>query len=176
MKNFRCLLFLSGAILLSNTGFAVGHDGVVNISGAITDNTCTVSPDSTDFTVKLGSVPSKQFYQAGDGTRYEPFTIHLEKCSGTVSGITVSFSGPKDNLNTDLLAIPSGTGIASGIGVGIYNQDKSLIPVGSNSIQTTLTPNQSSVSIYFYARYIADGGVVTPGIANTSATFTLTYS
>lgn len=176
MKNFHLSKFLCCTMLFSIAPFSLAHDGIVNISGTITDNTCTVSPDSKDFTVKMGNVPSKQFYQAGDGTRYEPFFIHLEKCGGAASGVTVSFSGPKDNRNSDLLAIPSGNGNASGMGIGIYNQDKSLIPIGSNSIQTKLTPNQPSVSISFYARYIADGGVVTTGTANAAATFTLTYA
>lgn len=176
MKYLRRSLFLGSALLMSIASNANAHDGTVNISGTITDNTCTVSPDSKDFTVTMGNVASKQFYQAGDGTRYEPFTIHLEKCGGAANGVTVAFSGTKDSRNTDLLAIPSGTGVASGMGIGIYNQDKSLIPVGSDSVQTKLTPNQASVSIVFYARYIADGGAVTAGTANASATFTLTYA
>lgn len=169
-------LILGSALLVSISLNANAHDGTVNISGTITDNTCTVSPDSTDFTVTMGNVASKQFKQAGDGSRYEHFSINLEKCGDVASGVTATFNGAKDSQNTDLLAIPSVTGGASGMGIAIYNQDKSLIPLGKDSMQMALTPNQASVSIGFYARYIADGGEVTTGTANASATFILTYA
>ncbi|MCP2006222.1 UNVERIFIED_ORG: type 1 fimbria pilin [Buttiauxella agrestis ATCC 33320] len=152
------------------------HDGQVNITGTITDNTCVVSPDSLDFTVVMGNVPAKQFFQTGDGTRYEPFAIYLEKCGGAASGVTVSFQGQLDKLNPDLLALTGGSGYASGMGVGIYNQDKTLIPVGNESEQIRLTADQGAVKMNFYARYIADGAAVAAGMANASATFMLTYA
>lgn len=177
MKNLRYQYLLLGSILLvSIVGNANAHDGAINISGTIIDKTCTVSPDSTNFTVTLGNIPSKQLERKGDGSRYEFFSINLEKCGADASGVTVAFNGPKDSQNADLLALSSVEGGASGMGIGIYNQDKSLIPVGSDSVPIALMPNQASVSIGFYARYISDGGDVNTGIANASATFTLTYA
>ncbi|EMD9804507.1 fimbrial protein, partial [Salmonella enterica] len=37
------------------------------------------------------------------------------------------------------------------------------------------SPGQASAHLQFYARYLADGGAVTPGDANASATFILAY-
>ncbi|HCM7229829.1 TPA: fimbrial protein [Klebsiella aerogenes] len=170
----RCVC--GGVLLALTAGVVQAHDGQVNISGLITDNTCSVSPDSKDFTVEMGNVSARTFYQAGGGTRYEPFAIHLEKCGGAASGITVTFDGPTDALNPDLLALNGGTDYATGIGVAIYNQDKTLIPVGKESEQAPLTPNQEEATLSFYANYIADGGNVTAGTANASATFMLTYA
>lgn len=168
---------LSGALMLIlQSTPTLAHDGTINITGNITDNTCTVSPDSQNFTVDMGNVASKQFYQAGDATNYQPFDIYLEKCGAAASGVTVSFTGPTDSLNPDLLQLNGGTSAASGIGLGIYNQDKSLISIGKESEQTTLTPNEATVTLSFYARYVADGASVTAGAANTSATFKLTYA
>ncbi|MDY1038702.1 fimbrial protein [Lelliottia sp. CFBP8978] len=150
--------------------------GTVQITGTITGKSCTVSPESSDFTVEMGNVSSKDFARAGDGTRYEPFVINLEKCGGSASGVTVSFQGNQNSLNRDLLALDGGTGYAAGMGVGIYNADKSLIPLGEESGLAKLTPNQMAVKINFYARYIADGAKVSPGNANASATFMLTYA
>lgn len=163
-------------VLAGSAQAASGHAGTVYVTGTITDNTCTVSPDSTNFTVEMGNVASKTFYNPGDGTRYEPFAINLEKCGGAASGVTVSFKGPSDSLNPDLLALNGGAGYATGMGIGIYNPDKSLIPMGKESEQTKLTPNQPSAKLSFYARYIADGAKVTTGTANASATFMLTYA
>ncbi|MBV8044837.1 fimbrial protein [Pluralibacter sp.] len=152
------------------------HQGTVYITGTITDNTCAVSPDSKNLTVPMGDVSSKQFAQAGDGSRYELFAINLEKCGGAASGVTVHFEGASNGKNPDLLALTGGAGYATGIGVGIYNQDKSLIPMGKESENTPLAPNQATATLNFYARYIADGDSVAAGTANASTTFVLTYA
>ena len=160
-------------------GLAFGvqaHEGTVYVTGVINDNTCVVSPDSIYFTLEMGNIASKQFYRAGDGTRYEPFTINLEDCGGEASGVTVSFHGRADSLNQDLLALNGGDGYATGMGIGIYNADKSMIPLGKESEQTVLSPDQIAVKLNFYARYIADGAKVTTGTANASAVFMLTYA
>ncbi|HDD2110464.1 TPA: fimbrial protein, partial [Salmonella enterica] len=49
------------------------------------------------------------------------------------------------------------------------------IPLGQESDVVTLSPGQASAHLQFYARYLADGGAVTPGDANASATFILAY-
>lgn len=84
-------------------------------------------------------------------------------------------SGAADSRNTDLLALTAGESDASGIGIALYDQNKTLIPLGQESDVVTLSPGQASAHLQFYARYLADGGAVTPGDANASATFILAY-
>lgn len=152
------------------------HDGRVNITGVINDNTCTLSPDSQSFTVKLGNVSNRQFYRAGDGSAWQAFTLDLRNCGSTASGVTVSFSGQTDRFNADLLALDGGADSASGVGIAIYNADKTPIALGDMSELLALLPGESSVQLRFYARYVADGGVVSAGEANATATFILTYA
>lgn len=152
------------------------HDGRVYVTGSITDNTCTLSPDSENITVDMGSVSNRQFYQAGAGAAYQSFSINLENCGSTASGVTVSFSGAADSLNPDLLALAAGAGNASGVGIAFYNNDKSAIPLGDNSQMQALIGGQSVAHLNFYARYVADGNAVSAGAANASATFILTYA
>lgn len=152
------------------------HDGRVNITGVINDNTCTLSPDSHNFTVKLGSVSNRQFYHAGDGSAWQAFTLDLQNCGSTASGVTVSFSGQTDRFNADLLALDGGADSASGVGIAIYNADKTPIALGDMSELLALLPGESSVQLRFYARYVADGSVVSAGEANATATFILTYA
>jgi len=146
---------------------AQAHAGRVYVTGSITDNTCTLTPDSETITVDMGSVSSRQFYQAGAGADWQPFTINLENCGSTVSGVSVSFSGAADSQSPDLLA---------GVGVALYNKNKSPIPLGENSQIQVLIPGQQSAHLNFYARYVADGSTVAAGTANASATFILTYA
>lgn len=156
-------------------GKAGAHDGRVYVTGSITDNTCTLSPDSENIDVDMGSVSNRQFYQAGDGSAWQSFTINLQNCGSTASGVTVSFSGTADGRNTDLLALTEGADDASGIGIGLYDKDKNLIPLGQESEVMALTSGQASANLQFYARYIADGSKVVAGTANASATFILAY-
>lgn len=151
------------------------HDGRVYVSGTITDNTCSLSPDSENINVSMGAVSLRQFYRAGDGSAWQPFAIDLQNCGSTASGVTVSFSGTADSGNTALLALTAGDSGASGIGIALYDQNKTLIPLGQESDVVTLTPGQASAHLQFYARYLADGGAVAPGNANASATFILAY-
>jgi type 1 fimbria pilin len=175
MKRGYCLL---SAVLVTCLWqpLSRAHDGTVNVTGSITDNTCTVSPDSKTLTVAMGTVSSKSFSRVGDGTAYQPFSIVLEKCGGAASRVSVTFAGTPDSQNSTLLALTGGEGYASGMAVGIYDRDKKFIPLNSPGEETGLTENQPSVTLDFYARYVASGTSVTPGLANAAGTFMLTYA
>lgn len=149
-------------MLLAASGVQA-HDGRVYVSGTITDNTCSLSPGSENINVAMGAVSQRQFYRAGDGSAWQPFAIDLQNCGSTASGVTVSFSGAADSRNTDLLALTAGESDASGIGIALYDQNKTLIPLGQESDVVTLSPGQASAHLQFYARYLADGGAVRPG-------------
>lgn len=165
---------LALAALWSVNGEA--HDGTVNVTGTIVDKTCAVSADSKNLLVSFGDVSSKTFARAGDGSRYEPFTLNLEHCGSAATHVTVTFNGNPDSHNTDLLALTPAEGGATGVAVGLYDSDKDLIPLGQPGGGGQLTPNQASVAINFYARYLATGEAVSAGPANASATFMLNYA
>ncbi|MDA3131349.1 fimbrial protein [Atlantibacter subterranea] len=164
-----------GYVVLILSNAALAHDGTVYVTGKINDTTCVVAPGSKNFTVDLGSVASKQFNNS-DGAGFTPFAINLENCGAAARSVTVQYSGTPDSKNTQLLALTSDASSAAGVGVGIYNQNKSLIPLGDESLAFPLTPNQATATLNFYARYVTNGAPVTPGNANTSATFVLNYA
>lgn len=164
------------SLLSLSAAYGAGHDGTVNITGTIVDKTCAVSADSTTLLVKFGNVSSKTFARAGDGTRYEPFTINLEKCGAGASNVTVTFSGNADDHNPDLLALTPDVGVATGMAIALYDREKNLIPLDQPGGGTDLIPNQASVALIFYARYLANGETVSSGPANASATFMLNYA
>lgn len=170
----RPLAGLSLLILWEPSGFA--HDGTVNVTGSIIDKTCVVSADSTNLLVTFGDVSSKTFARPGDGSRYEPFTINLERCGAGASNVTVTFTGNVDSRNPALLALTPVTGGASGVAIAIYDREKNFLSLGQPGNGTDLIPNQASVMLKFYARYIANGEAVSAGPANSSATFMLNYA
>lgn len=166
---------LCGIGMLLAASAVQAHDGRVYVSGTITDNTCSLSPGSENINVSMGAVSQRQFYRVGDGSAWQSFAIDLQNCGSTASGVTVSFSGAADSRNMDLLALTAGESDASGIGIALYDLNKTLIPLGQKSDVTTLSPGQAAAHLQFYARYLADGGVVATGDANASATFILAY-
>lgn len=105
-------LYLCWGLALAASG-ALAHDGRVYVTGTITDNTCTLSPDSENIQVDMGTVSNRQFYQAGAGAEWQPFSITLQNCGSTASGVTVSFSGTSDPQDGDLFAVNTGADTAS---------------------------------------------------------------
>ncbi|MGL4726515.1 MAG: fimbrial protein [Scandinavium sp.] len=174
--NLKALLLvaISGCLSLSATAHAAG--GTINVAGHILDNTCVVAVDSENITVKLGDVASKDLSEAGKTSLPQAFTINLEKCGGSASNVSVSFEGTPDANNTDLLAIAAGAGNASGIGIALYDQSNSLIPINTVGESTKLIPDQATVALLFYANFMANGQPVIAGTATASATFTLHYA
>ena len=165
-------LFFCCGLLLAVNG-ALAHDGRVYVTGTITDNTCTLSPDSENIQVDMGTVSNRQFYQAG--AEWQPFSITLQNCGSTASGVTVSFSGTSDSQSGDLFALDSGANAASGIGIALYDKNKQQVAPGAQSDVLALTAGAASERLQFYARYVADGAPVAPGVADASATFVLSY-
>ncbi|MEX9251681.1 fimbrial protein [Pseudenterobacter timonensis] len=176
MKNFLTIIFTALFLVPLLSARTLAHDGTIYINGVIHKKTCTIAPDSQNLTVKMDSVQSKYFTQPGMGADYQPFAINVENCAGTEESVSITFDGTPDTANPDLLTLIGGEGYATGIGVGIYNQDKSQISVGSKSQAALVTPHQGDVTLHFYARYVATSSDVTTGTANATTTFILNYA
>lgn len=169
-----CMVVAVAGILSGSTAFAA--DGQVNITGNILSNSCSVSVGDINKTVNLGSVASKQFTGVGSSSGPYPFNITLEDCGPTASGVAVTFSGVANSVNNQLLATDNISGAATGVAVGILDYaSEALIPINTASPIYTLTPNQTSAVLHFYARYTAVANLVTAGTANATATFQMNY-
>lgn len=151
------------------------HDGTVNISGTIQDNTCELAPDSQNKSIDMGTFAASQFRRSGDFSPTKKFTLNLQNCGPAASGAKVSFSGTANTQNNKLFAIDSDEGGASGIALGIYDVDGKLIQPGDMSKDIILKPGQSSVSMVFYANYVATQDEVKPGNANVLVSFSVKY-
>jgi type 1 fimbria pilin len=156
-------------------GSVLAHDGTINVTGAIMVNTCVVSADSTALTLKMGTVSKRQFSQVGGGSAYQQFTIHLEGCGNAARQVSVTFTGTADATNPQLLAIDSNADSTQGIAIALYDRNKVFIPLNDASQKSPLEANQLSVTLPFYARFLANGGEVHSGIAQSAATFSLSY-
>ncbi len=171
------LLFIGASVL---PGAVRAHDLTVNLAGSIQNNTCSVAADSVNKPVSMGNVDSRLFIHSGDAASPVRFTLNLENCGDATSGVAVELNGAVDPNNMKLLGLDKGEGNAVGVGIAILDDDSKLIPINSTSkiypMPTSINGNPpTSMSMVFYAEYMANGSTVQAGNANASATFTLAY-
>ncbi|AJZ89330.1 Long polar fimbria protein A [Beauveria bassiana D1-5] len=171
-KNIIALAILAGSAVGS---VAQAADGTINFTGTITDTACTVSTATKNQTVPLGTVSRTAFAAAGDTAAPTKFSIVLQNCPTTVSNANIRFDGPIDSANSNLLALTAGTGIATGVGVGIYEQDAhTLIPIATPSATKALSSTVDT-QFDFIAKYVSTSATVTQGPANAATNFTISY-
>ncbi|EOZ1942978.1 fimbrial protein, partial [Shigella dysenteriae] len=104
-----------------------------------------------------------------------PFVIHLRECSTVVSErVGVAFHGVADGKNPDVLSVGEGPGIATNIGVALFDDEGNLVPINRPPVNWKRLYS-GSTSLHFIAKYRATGRWVTGGIANAQAWFSLTY-
>ncbi|HBR1081298.1 TPA: fimbrial protein [Klebsiella quasipneumoniae subsp. quasipneumoniae] len=164
---------LSACFLLV-AGSAVAADGTIHFTGSISDQTCTVDSGSQSLNVDLGKV-AQTALDGGAGMKAAPtrFTLSLSGCPDTVSGANVKFDGTTDGVNQNLLALDSGTGIATGVGIEIADKNGAAIPLHTASAEYPLA--EGSNTLDFVARYVSTGTAVTTGTANATSQFTIIY-
>ena len=159
-----------------------GAGGVVKFTGEITDVSCNVTSVTKDQTIDLGKW-ARSYFDSQEETTQTPFSIEVENCPTSVKKVAVFFDGDKDSSDNKLLQVTGGEGAATGIGIELYNEDKSTqIPVGSISKAVNVTQGSGegndggSAKLNFYANYKADGSTVTTGKANGVTNFLMVYN
>ncbi|HAW0893084.1 TPA: type 1 fimbrial protein subunit FimA [Escherichia coli] len=178
--------FISSTITIAVTLFAAANvyaavttsGGVIHFEGELINAACTVNTESADQVVSLGQYRTDLFNSVGATSASIPFTIELNDCDATIAATAaVAFSGQADGNNDDLLAIVSGTNVATATGVGIEildNTSKTLKPDGTvfSEAQDLITGTNI---LHFSARYMGTGLSATAGQANADATFIMQY-
>ncbi|NUU66246.1 fimbrial protein [Enterobacteriaceae bacterium BIT-l23] len=165
--------YCSAALLLLFASRAVAYDVLVSVTGTIIGNTCTVAVNSENIEVDLGVTAINQFRSIGDtGNFIAPFTINLEECGPTFSGVRVMFSATPDDENNDV--VKNSAGDAAGLGIQLLDAQQKPLALNSQSPVYGLA-QQSSVAMTFYARPIATQQSVAPGTLSATATYTLEY-
>lgn len=171
-RNLAGFALAQAALLYLTTAAAQGQ---INVTGRILDNTCVVSVASQSQTVRMETEGSKTFFRPGDTGTDNAFSVVLERCGPAAKAVTLGFAGTANTLNPALLAIPGGTRSASGLGIGLFEDDGTAIPLNGPARKRTLQGGAPRVELKYTARYVAVSVPVRPGRAAASVTFTHTY-
>lgn len=170
------LIALSLLAASASVSTANAADGTINFTGNITDQACTVSTSSASQTVALGTISASSFGAAGATSAPTSFDIVLTSCPPALTSASVKFDGATNAANSNLLAITGGTGVATGVGIALYESNNStLIPVASASAAKALSSTNDTTLTYI-AKYMSTAASVTAGTANAVSDFTIAYN
>lgn len=165
---------LAGLVLLLVCTLPVrGYDVLVSVTGNLIANTCVVAADSLEKNVPLGDIGTRQLSKAGSVSHIKtPFTLTLEECGPTFSGVKIRFSGTPDEVDPRLIKVAEGG--ATGVAVQILDREGALVPLDIPTPAFGETGNHS-VKMHFYARLAATGHDVNAGNVSATATWTTEY-
>nr|WP_260679904.1 fimbrial protein [Serratia liquefaciens] len=125
--------------------------------------------------VKMERLRNHQFHSVGADTDGVAFDIDLQECNIVmVRRLGLMFNGIVNRQNPEVLSIGEGPGIATGIGIALFDQTNNLIPLN----KTIYSLNKRSIdknTLHFVAKYRATRAHVSGGEANSQAYFSLTY-
>lgn len=164
-----------GAALLVVSASTLAYDGTVNFNGEITDNTCVVSlgENANSMIVPMGSVNASSFTGRGSIASTTLFVLTLTDCPSI--NARVKFDGSTYEGDQEVLALSPGAGVAGNIGIQLYDQNMTKVPLYTASSVYELKENEVN-KLKFYASYIAMANTVSPGPANAVANFTMNYN
>lgn len=178
MSSMKKALVAAGiSFCVSSTAFAAdqGH-GKVTFTGSIIDSPCSITPESVDQTVDLGSISKATLVKNGKSTPRN-FSIGLENCSfgepATKNKVQVTFTGMQSVANNGLLGIH---GSAAGASIAIVDGSGSVIKLGQPSNAQTLSNGSNTLSFAAYLQGDGADDKITEGDFQSVADFTLAYN
>lgn len=164
----------TASILSAASAFAA--DGQINFKGEIIDSACTVvNSVSSPLDVTLGQIAKTAFTGAGSTAAATKFTLQLKDCPATVTKASVKFDGTAAAGDNSVLALTQGAGVATGVGIQLSDSSNAVLPLYTASAAYPLVSTGTN-NLDFVARYIATAATVTPGPANSVASFTVNYN
>ncbi|MHC9002345.1 fimbrial protein [Enterobacter adelaidei] len=175
MKKNMFVVALVAAASLSAANAIAGGAGQVNFTGSITDDACTiVNTVTSPLDVPLGTYGSNEFTAVGSETAKKDVKIALSNCPATVTSASVNFDGTSDATNASLLALTDEAGVATGVGIQLYDKDQSPLALHTPSSAHDLVTGDNVLP--FYAAYKSTAATVTAGPANGVANFSVIYN
>ena len=169
------LLFIAPLSIAGNKWNVTLPGGLMRFQGELIAEACTVEAGDRQLVVRMGQVSSNRFKDAGDDADPVPFSLHLQDCNPNVSDrVGIVFHGVADGKNPDVLSVGEGEGIASGVGIALFDEQGQLIPINSEP-QSWKPLTKGTRILQFVAKYRATGNTVIGGAANAQAWFSLTY-
>lgn len=147
--------------------------GTVKFHGFVNTGACSITPETQNQTVELGSIAKHVLDNGEMKSIPKPFSIKLENCdtsSLTDSTVSTTFTGDAID-GKDLLSV---TGDVTGAGVALALENGTKIKL-NESIVNPIATGSNELHFSAYLQGLGEKGGVTPGEFNSAAQFTLAY-
>lgn len=152
---------------------AYGHDGIINFIGEITNDSCQVIASSQNRQVLLDKVSADGFSnKINIPSAPKAFNIDVTGCPEN-SGVSIKFNGTPNEPGSNLLANQTGSDYATGVAVGIYEQDGTLVKLNEEK-EFPIVKGDGRMT--FNAAYVATKNQVNAGKVSATTTFILIYN
>lgn len=150
-------------------------DNNLQFSGMLVSDPCELDPNTTDLTVEFTSIIEKDIYLNTRASAI-PFTINLINCDTSLgSTVTFSFKGIESAALPGYLKVE---GSASGIAIGMKNDQGTPLPFNSELPPISLSDGISSITVQAYVEgepEAIQNKTIIPGDFSATATFELAY-
>ncbi|HDL8466100.1 TPA: spore coat protein U domain-containing protein [Yersinia enterocolitica] len=159
----------------NSTGpFSANSIGGVSLDMKITSIPASCSLNTNNINFYLGEQKQEYFTSVGATTRGN--TQHITLTCDTNIKYSLQVDGIAESNQPGVLKLTQEPGAASGVGVQLLANNKEIEigktkEMGTSATSGTNLPEKIDIT----ARYYQTADKVTPGSANASATFTLTY-
>ncbi|KAA0509211.1 fimbrial protein [Enterobacter vonholyi] len=165
------MFFLLPQFVYAYTAF----EGVpIKFHGEVFAATCDIK-GIADQTVTLGDVSTIDLAEAGDVSRAIPFSITVTCPENGPKKAVVTFSGTAAS-DPSLLELDSVTGAATGVAVRINQGDTTTeLKLNNPSAAIALIGGDNLLSFNAQYQALVSRPQITPGVANATAQFTVTY-
>ncbi|HBA7704099.1 TPA: type 1 fimbrial protein [Escherichia coli] len=142
----------------------------LNGTNTVKSEACTVTTPSVD--VPMGDHDKSEFSSAGSSTDWVSFDIGLSCDVGARINVRIDATADASAGSQGVMLIDSGG--ASGVGIQLhYRPDDAAVQYGQERFYWQSVYGDEIVQLK--ARYYQTAGSITPGAANGTATFTLSY-
>ncbi|ELW2865969.1 fimbrial protein [Salmonella enterica] len=148
-------------------------NATLNGANTITSESCSVVTNPVN--VPLGDHDKSEFSGAGSGTAWQTFNIDLNCIRGARINVRIDATADGDAGVPGIIKLDNDPANASGVGVQLwYRYEDSPVQFGQERYYWT-SPSGGNERVQLQARYYQTIQTITPGAANATATFTLTY-
>lgn len=158
---------------VSHSSFAVENN--LNFSGALVSEPCELDPATSDLTVDFKTIIVKSLY-INSRTNSIPFTINLINCDISLGNqVTMTFKGTESQALPGFLAV---TGSASGIAIGLEQQNGIPLPINKPSPELALNNGVTSFTLNAWVEGEPDAiknSSISTGNFSATATFEMAY-
>lgn len=167
-----------GQLSAGNLAYFYANDDIgtvgapLSLTGTVKNVACSVK--TTAVNISLGDILTSRFSGVGSTVGDRNFTLNLDCDPGTAINLTLQGNRNTDASDNSVLALSS-TGdsqVADGVGVQILNDD---VPLKINERISLRTATNTNEMLSLKARYIQTKNSIKTGLANSSATLSISY-